>query len=103
MPPKALRTRPLIPPLHLANAASQPKRARRRKPAGALDCRVQIEAERFFAHGRSLLATMRRLRQEMQHCPACPQALDCPLLRHFNEQAAQAVAEISDEFNLQEA
>lgn len=85
-----------------AGRSPRPARVRTRRSRRVQDCRVKLEAERFFAQGRSLLATMRRLRLEMRHCPDCPQSGDCPLLQHFNEQAAQAVAEITEEFNLRE-
>jgi hypothetical protein len=65
-------------------------------------CALQRDLAAVVQHSQEMRAAMRRLRRDLEQCQGCPSRPNCPFMQQFNQQVAQAIQEINDEFQLAE-
>lgn len=66
------------------------------------DCPIQQHQTKIVDLSKDMVRTIRKLRRDLQSCPECDNALDCPILQTFNASVNEAINTITDEWNLAE-
>ncbi len=67
------------------------------------DCPILANREAFTGLSRSMVRTIRRIKQDLNACDKCPASENCVVLREFNSQISVAIQEIQDEWDLASA
>jgi len=64
------------------------------------DCPVANQAEEVLETSQQLAKAMRRLRRMIRNCHICESAPVCPVMNEFNASFLEALAEITEEWEL---
>jgi len=67
------------------------------------DCPILANREAITGLSRSMVRTIRRIKQDLNACGKCPASENCVVLREFNSQISVAIQEIQDEWDLASA
>ena len=67
------------------------------------DCPILANREAITGLSRSMVRTIRRIKQDLNACDKCPASENCVVLREFNSQISVAIQEIQDEWDLASA
>jgi len=67
------------------------------------DCPILANREAIAGLSRSMVRTIRRIKQDLNACDKCPASENCVVLREFNSQISVAIQEIQDEWDLASA
>ena len=67
------------------------------------DCPILANREAITSLSRSMVRTIRRIKQDLNACDKCPASENCVVLREFNNQISVAIQEIQDEWDLTSA
>ena len=64
------------------------------------NCPIRKEVDKAKGLGAEIMRTMRRLRRSMAKCEVCPDLVDCPIRREFDEMIDGIITEINLEWGL---
>ena len=67
------------------------------------DCPILANREAITGLSRSMVRTIRRIKQDLNACDKCPASENCVVLREFNSHISVAIQEIQDEWDLASA
>ena len=67
------------------------------------DCPILANRDTITGLSRSMVRTIRRIKQDLNACDKCPASENCVVLREFNSQISVAIQEIQDEWDLASA
>ena len=67
------------------------------------DCPILANRDTITGLSRSMVRTIRRIKQDLNACDKCPASENCVVLREFNRQISVAIQEIQDEWDLASA
>ncbi len=67
------------------------------------DCPILANRDTITGLSRSMVRTIRRIKQDLNACDKCPASENCVVLREFNSQISGAIQEIQDEWDLASA
>ena len=67
------------------------------------DCPSLANRDTITGLSRSMVRTIRRIKQDLNACDKCPASENCVVLREFNSQISVAIQEIQDEWDLASA
>ena len=67
------------------------------------DCPILANRDTITGLSRSMVRTIRRIKQDLKPCDKCPASENCVVLREFNSQISVAIQEIQDEWDLASA
>ncbi|MFC2055730.1 hypothetical protein ACFLV7_15760 [Chloroflexota bacterium] len=67
------------------------------------DCPILAKRDTITGLSRSMVRTIRRIKQDLNACGKCPASENCLVLREFNSQISVAIQEIQDEWDLASA
>ena len=67
------------------------------------DCPILANRDTITGLSRSMVRTIRRIKQDLNACDKCPASENCVVLREFNSQISVTIQEIQDEWGLASA